>query len=88
MNEVRELMRLLLYQLYIFQIYNENKTIAPCECKSLMSLLHDTFLEEVAHPYLFPTGKLGYGEQQNINLTPFKYLNLTIYFLRILFTNK
>ena len=42
------------------QIDNENVTIAPCEGKTLMSSLNDNSCEELAHPYLYPTGKFGY----------------------------
>ena len=57
------------------EIDNENVTIAPCEGKKPMSLLTDSNCEELAHPYLFPTGKFGYKVQRSINLTPNKYFN-------------
>ena len=53
----------------------ENVTIAPSEGKMPMSLLNDNCCEELAHPYLFPTGKFGYKVQRDINLTPSRYFN-------------
>ena len=38
-------------------------------------LMTDSNCEELAHPYLFPTGKFGYKVQRSINLTPNKYFN-------------
>ena len=57
------------------QIDNENVTIAPCQGKTPMSLLTDNSCEELAHPYLFPTGKFGYKVQRDIKLTPSRYFN-------------
>ena len=57
------------------QIDNENVTIAPCQGKTPMSMLTDNSCEELAHPYLFPTGKFGYKVQRDIKLTPSRYFN-------------
>ena len=57
------------------EIDNENVAIAPCQGKKPISLLTDSNCEELAHPYLFPTGKFGYKVQRNIYLTPSKYFN-------------
>ena len=49
--------------------------IAPGEGKHPKSVLSDEFCEELAHPYLFPTGKFGYKVKRNITLSPVKYFN-------------
>ena len=43
------------------QINEENVTIAPGEGLTPVSILTDKHCEELAHPYLFPTGKFGYN---------------------------
>ncbi|XP_057316777.1 uncharacterized protein LOC130657796 [Hydractinia symbiolongicarpus] len=37
--------------------------------------MNDQFCEELAHPYLFPTGKFGYKVERDIKLSPTKYFN-------------
>ena len=54
---------------------NENITIGPCEEKKPMSVVSDKYCEEMAHPYLFPTGKFGYIVERAIKLSPIKYFN-------------
>ena len=49
--------------------------ITPGEGKHPKSVLSDEFCEELAHPYLFPTGKFGYKVKRNITLSPVKYFN-------------
>ena len=49
--------------------------IAPGEGKHPKSVLSDEFCEELAHPYLFPTGEFGYKVKRNITLSPVKYFN-------------
>ena len=50
------------------EIDSENVTISPFEGKKPMSLLTGSNCEELAHPYLFPTGKFGYKVQRNVYL--------------------
>ena len=40
-----------------------------------MSILTDKHWEELAHPHLFPTGKLGYQVDREVPLSPIKYFN-------------
>ena len=54
---------------------NETLTIAPCEGKKPISLLMDKHCEELAHPYLLPTGKFGYKVERKVSLSPSKYFN-------------
>ena len=53
----------------------EDIVIAPGEGMQPMSILMDEKCEELAHPYLFPTGKFGYKVQREIKLSPVKYFN-------------
>lgn len=53
----------------------ENVSIAPCEGKNPLGVLSDQFCEELAHPYLFPTGVFGYKVDRKIKLSPSKYFN-------------
>ena len=50
----------------------ENMTIAPGEGVQLMSILLDEKCEELAHPYLFPTGRFGYRVERDVKLSPVK----------------
>ena len=69
-------MRLCLFQIYPSQyLKDECINIAPCEGKQPKSVLSDEFCEELAHPYLFPTGKFGYQVKRNVTLSPVKYFN-------------
>ena len=54
---------------------NECLNIAPAEGKNPKSILSDQHCEELAHPYLFPTGKYGYKFDRDIPLSPVKYFN-------------
>ena len=47
--------------------------MAPGEGVTPISLLTDTNCEELAHPHLFPTGKLGYSAPRKVALSPVKY---------------
>ena len=47
----------------------EAAPVAPDECKRPISLLNDRFCEELSHPHLFPTGRLGYNVKRDINLS-------------------
>ena len=49
--------------------------VAPGEGKQPISLLNDTFCEDLSHPHLFPTGKFGYNVKRDINLSASKYFN-------------
>ena len=53
----------------------EDIVIAPGEGMQSMSILMDDKCEELAHPYLFPTGKFGYKVEREIKLSPVKYFN-------------
>ena len=48
---------------------SEEFTIAPGEGKQPISILNDQNCEEVAHPYIFPTGNFGYKVERNVKLT-------------------
>ena len=45
---------------------------APGEGKNSLSLLNDTYFEELAHPHLFPTEKFGFNVIREIPLSPSK----------------
>ena len=53
----------------------EDLIIAPGEGRQPMSILLDEKCEELAHPFLFPTGKFGYRVERDIKLSPVKYFN-------------
>ena len=53
----------------------EGIVIAPEEGKKSLSILHDDYCEEMAHPHLFPTGKFGYKVKRKFHLTLSKYFN-------------
>ena len=53
----------------------DNITIAPGHGKTPLSILHDDYCEELAFPYLFPTGKFGYKVKWEVPLSPVKYFN-------------
>ena len=48
-------------------------TVTPGENKNLVSILTNTYCEEMAHPHLFPSGKYGYKVQRDIHLSASKY---------------
>ena len=58
-----------------YQIDQESITIAPGEGKKPMSILTDKHCEELAYPYLFPTGKFGYKVKRVVALSATKYFN-------------
>ena len=49
--------------------------MAPDQGKSPVSVLNDDHCEELAFPYLFPTGKFGYKVKCEMSLSPVKYFN-------------
>ncbi|XP_057310099.1 uncharacterized protein LOC130648095 [Hydractinia symbiolongicarpus] len=53
----------------------EDISIAPGEGEIPFSMMNDQFCEELAHPYLFPTGKFSYKVERDIKLSPTKYFN-------------
>ena len=53
----------------------EGIVIALGEDKKPLSILHDDYCEEMAHPHLFPTDKFGYKVKRKFHLTPKKYFN-------------
>ena len=53
----------------------EDFIMAPGEGRQPMSILLDEKCEELAHPFLFPTGKFGYKVERDIKLSPVKYFN-------------
>lgn len=48
---------------------------APCEGKKSLSTLQDTFCEEQAFAYLFPTGTFGYFYEMKQTSSPARYFN-------------
>ena len=56
-------------------VSDESITIAPCEGKKPLSLIQDYKCEELAHPYLFPTGQFGYKVERYVDISPNKYFN-------------
>ena len=52
--------------------------IAPGKGMQPMSILMDEKCEDLALPYLFPTGKFGYKLECEIKLSPVKYFNLRL----------
>ena len=56
-------------------IGEDNIAIAPGQGKTPLSILHDDYCEELAFPYLFPTGKFGYKVKREVPLSPVKYFN-------------
>ena len=54
---------------------NECINIAPGEGKKTVSVFSDQYCEELAHPYLFPTGKYGFKVARDVPLSPVKYFN-------------
>ena len=56
-------------------IEDDNVIMAPDQVKILVSVLNDDHCEELAFPYLFPTGKFGYKVKREIPLSPVKYFN-------------
>ena len=54
---------------------NKSLSIAPCEGKKPISILNDKYCEELAHPYLLPTGQFGYNVDRIAKLSPNKYFN-------------
>jgi len=53
----------------------EHISIAPGENKIPSSVLTDDSCEELAFPYLFPTGKFGFKVERNVHLSAAKYFN-------------
>ena len=56
-------------------IDNESISIAPGQDKTPIAIVYDENCEELAHPYLFPTGKFGYTVKRYVKLSPVKYFN-------------
>ena len=57
------------------QIDQESITIAPGEGKKPLSISTDKHCEELAYPYLFPTGKFGYKVKRVVALSATNYFN-------------
>ena len=49
--------------------------ISPCEGNQPIALFEDNLCEELAHPFLFPTGKFGYKVEREVYLSPIRYFN-------------
>ena len=49
--------------------------MAPGQGKTPVSILNDDHCEELAFPYLFPTGTFGYKVKREVPLSPVKYFN-------------
>ena len=56
-------------------VENENLIVAPCQGKTPVAIANDEFCEELAFPYLFPSGKFGYKVKRESALFPVKYFN-------------
>ena len=56
-------------------IDEDNITIAPGQGKTLLSIVRDDYCEELAFPYLLPTGKFGYKVKREVSFSPVKYFN-------------
>ena len=54
---------------------NENLIVAPGQGKTPVSIASDELCEELAFPYLFPSGKFGYKVDREVSLSPVKYFN-------------
>ena len=60
----------------ISRIYeDDNVIIAPGQGKTPVSVLNDDHCEELAFPYLLPTGNFGYKVKRKMPLFPVKYFN-------------
>ena len=59
----------------INKISQDELSISPCEGNTPLSIYDDEFCEELAHPFLFPTGKYGYRVEREVNLHPNRYFN-------------
>ena len=57
----------------------EGIVTAPEEGKKPLSILHDDYCEEMAHPHLFPTGKFGHKVKRKFHLTPSKNFSYIIH---------
>ena len=49
--------------------------ISPCEGRTPLRLWNDENVEELAHPFLFPTGKYGFKFDRDVTLSPIGYFN-------------
>ena len=49
--------------------------ISPCEGITPLPLWNDENVEELAHPFLFPTGKFGFKFDRDVTLSPVRYFN-------------
>ena len=54
---------------------NDNEIMAQGQGKTPVSVLNDVHCEELAFPYLFPTGKFGYKVKREMTLSPVKNFN-------------
>ena len=68
-------------------IEDDNVTMAPGQGKTPVSVLNDDHCEELAFPYLFPTGKFGYKVKREMPLSPVKYFNQRFLNFRQSFTS-
>ena len=62
-------------------------TIAPCEFQKPTYILADENCEEVAFPWLLPTGKYSYEHCREIEVTPSRYFNQRLLDHNQLFAN-
>ena len=56
-------------------IEDDNVIMVPGQGKTPVSILNDDHCEELAFPYLFPTGNFGYKVKCEVLLSPVKYFN-------------
>jgi len=56
-------------------INDGNIVIVPGQDKNPITIICDENCEELAFPYLFPTGQFGYKAERTFSLSPSKYFN-------------
>ena len=59
----------------INETVTDEMIISPCEGNQPLALFADDLCEELAHPFLFPTGKFGYKVEREVFLSPIRYFN-------------
>ena len=59
----------------INETVTDEMIISPCEGNQPLALFADNLCEELAHPFLFPTGKFGYKVEREVFLSPIRYFN-------------
>ena len=60
-------------------IEDDNVIMAPGQGKTPVLILNDDSCEELAFPYLFPTGRFGYKGKREVSLYPVKFFNQRLF---------